>query len=431
MVPFKEVSGLFLCMIAYLFHGYSSRIFYTLELNILSMPLFIGGVILIMYNIQTLRTLLFPLCFMLLLIPPPIQLLQQAGVYLSSLSTNASYSILSLLQVPVSLSYQFSSPVIYLERGEEVIPFAIDIACSGLNSLTGFIIFAIFIAYISNTKPHRKILIFILGLPLNILLNILRITIIIIIGYYTGVNLALQLFHLFGGWVLILVSTLLMLLTLDRVFKIQFFNKQKMDCEHIKEEENMQLCLESGRVLKIGEELDRKKLLLFITVLSAAIFLRFVQVPSFSLVEGKVGVFSKAVTGDERLGDVLPDIKGYQARFVYRDTEFEKVSGQNASLIYQYISSDQGKPIIWIGIEIGASMNNLHPWEVCLITWPESKGREPGVEKLDLTNIQILENPPLTGRYFAFRYFDSDTIQSIIYWYSQAQFETDAGYERK
>ena len=60
--------------------------------------------------------------------------------------------------------------------------FSIDVACSGVYSLIGFVIFAVFIAYINRGKLYGKLAILLLGIPLIIVLNIIRITTILAIG---------------------------------------------------------------------------------------------------------------------------------------------------------------------------------------------------------------------------------------------------------
>jgi exosortase/archaeosortase family protein len=64
--------------------------------------------------------------------------------------------------------------------------FSVDVACSGVYSLIGFAIFAVFIAYITRGKLWTKVGILLLGVPLIIALNIIRITTILGIGYNFG-----------------------------------------------------------------------------------------------------------------------------------------------------------------------------------------------------------------------------------------------------
>lgn len=431
IISFNQLIGIILVFIAYVIRWYSSLTFFSLELRIISLPLFISGLFLLVFNYQTLRVLIFPVSLFILLIPPPIQIVQKSGTFLATISTKTSYNILKILRLPVIFSYEYLSPIIYLKTSEGVIPFAIDIACSGLYSLTGFIIFAIFVAYIARTKKTKKLFIFLIGIPLIFALNILRITSIIIIGYYSGTNLALNLFHLLGGWTLILIATTFLLIILDKIFNINFFIKYSNFCSQDHNTGKDEACIACGKILRTHNNFNRKRTVISFIILFVIITITSIQIPSFSLVEGRAGVFTRNPSGENTVEGVLPEVEGYNPRFVYRDKQFEKVSGQNASLIYQYVASDPSKPTVWVGLEIGIAKAKLHPWELCLITYPQTHGYNVYVEQLDLRDIQLLDNPPLTARYFSFKYKNRNTSQTILYWYNQAQFKTEGGFQRK
>jgi exosortase/archaeosortase family protein len=85
--------------------------------------------------------------------------------------------------------------------------FSIDVACSGVYSLIGFLIFAVFIAYITRGRLWDKGAILVLGIPLIIALNVIRITTILAIGNAYGDELALQVFHALGATVLMFIGT--------------------------------------------------------------------------------------------------------------------------------------------------------------------------------------------------------------------------------
>jgi len=168
-----------------------------------------------------------------------------------------------------------------------------------------------------------------------------------------------------------------------------------------------------------------------IAILVIAASLIYIQVPVFALTRGSAEIFIKKPTGEEGAMGILPDLEGYTQRFVYRDIAFENISGQEASLVYQYLPENQFTPIIWVGLEIGPTRGCLHPWEVCLITWPQTHGREVTVNQIDLRDIHLLDNPPLSARYFAFQRKGTDNTQVILYWYTRTNFKTEEGYQQK
>lgn len=63
-------SGILLCLTSVLLYWYGSYTFIPLEYHILAMPIFIAGLILIIFNTQTLRQLAFSISFLIFLAPP-------------------------------------------------------------------------------------------------------------------------------------------------------------------------------------------------------------------------------------------------------------------------------------------------------------------------------------------------------------------------
>jgi len=432
-ILFKEISGTLLCLLAYLIKWYGSYTFQPLEYHIASLPIFVAGITLIIFNTQTLRTLLFPIAFLFFLIPPPVTLAQAAGSALATFSSQAAYNVLKTISLPVSLMYAYGSPIIYLKTPSGVeIPFAIDLACSGLYSLIGFIIFATFAAYIVREPIQKKLTILFLGLPLIYALNILRITLIVIIGRFFGPDLALSTFHIFGGWSLILIGTLLLLAIVERGLKIQIYSSTSETCAHLNMNNNESFCKDCGMILKTDfNNFTRTDISKFVLIFAILVSLMLIQVPVFALTEGPAEVFIQTPSGEQTTLKILPEIEGYQVGFVERDLEFEEISGQDASLSYRYLPEIPFKPTIWVGLEIGASKACLHPWEVCLITWPQTHGGAVRVDQLDLSDIHLTDNPPVTARYFVFQEKGSNYTQVVLYWYTQSIFRVGGQHLQK
>ena len=429
----NELLGSLMCLMAYLMKWYGSYTFIPLEIHMLSFTLFIAGIVLLVFNWMTLKALIFPILFLSLLIPLPIDILQPIGSTLSIFSSEAAYYVLKLAGLPVELSVTFGSPIIMLTTSNGVrIPFAIDIACSGLYSLIGFLLFSVFIAYISRGSIFKKILIFFLGFPLIYFMNILRIIAIVLIGFFSGPNFALNLFHMLGGWTLIFIGTLILFLFAEKVLKVSFFRNAVDKCSHLNLSEDKNYCIDCGKILSYPHSslsiADVGKYSLILIVLVPLIFF---QVPVFTLTESAAEVLVQKSSGERIVSNVLPEIDGYNLNFVLRDRDFEEVSGQDASLFYEYDSKDEIKSSIWVGLEIGDTKGCLHAWEVCYITSPESYGWTPKVDQLDLRDIHLLENPPLTARFFVFKNKESSAGQVILYWYTRSYFQIFDGYDEK
>jgi len=425
--------GALLCFLAIMIYWYGSYTFIPLEYHIVSLIVFIVGCVLIMFNTFTLRVLAFPIAFLIFLTPPPLEIVYDAGFLLSTLSSQAAYVILRAIGLPVSLTEQYETPVIALEKPDSPpLTFAVDIACSGIYSLIGFLIFAIFIAYISKGRTWKKATAFLIGFPLIYALNILRITVIVLIGNQYGIELAMQVFHLFGGWVLIFLGTLLLLIVSEKTLKILIFTaktKTKLCPECISDRrETQSFCAICGTFLRTSRIRLRKQDLTKIAAFFATVvLLSSIQVPIFALTQEPVEVILQTPAGQQVTTTILPEMPGYTSQFVYRDTRFEQIAKQDASLTYSYTStSDNPNETIWVTIEIAKSRSNLHRWETCLITHPVKVGRPPRATQLDLRDVELLENPPIIGRYFAFQYTKTNQTQVILYWYESATFQTNS-----
>ena len=423
------ILGILLCTLAYLIRWYGSLSFIPLEYHIVSLPIFVTGLILIIFNVQTLRTIIFPVAFLLFILPPPIESALRIGAILSIESANVAHQILSFFGLPVNLLFEFGTPVISLITASgSLMSFVIDIACSGLYSQIGLLVFSTFFAYISRGSLTRKIMVFLMGIPVIYGLNILRISLIILIGYYAGYEQALKIFHLFSGWILLFIGTTIILYLAEKIFKTSLLTAPLEKCNHDIQENDGKNCLQCGKILEITpHKLNKTDILKIISIILVTFYILSIQVPVFSLTSGYAGVFNNSTSSVESIKNVLPDIEGYQLNFVYRDREFEKISGQNASLMYRYTSSMISDPTVWVGLELSPVKGNLHSWEVCLISWPERYGAGPRVDKVALRDIHLIENPPLSARYFSFVQKDSNTTQVILYWYTQSVFQTEKG----
>ncbi|MFC1802462.1 exosortase/archaeosortase family protein [Thermoproteota archaeon] len=427
IIPSSDLIGILLFTLSYIIKWYGSYSFHPLEYHIASIPIMVFGLILLLFNKQTLKALIFPVMFLIFLIPPPIEFAQQTGAYLAVISANFSYLLLKVLGFPVILNNQYDAPIIYLERATgEVIPFAIDIACSGLYSFIGLIVFAMFFSYISQGSLRKKIAVLLASFPIIYVTNIIRITIIILVGFYMGTGYSLNLFHLLSGWILIFIGTLIILTLAEKLFNIKIFQQTIESCTH-QTMENRNTCLQCGMILRTpGKNIDKNEAIKLISILLTTIIVLSIQVPVFALSTGQPELLDPNI--DVKTVDVLPDIEGYDLNFVYRDTEFEKISRQNASMWYKYDPLDYTKQSVWVGLEVASTRSNLHNWEICLVVMPARVNRYTNI-KVDLRDIHLLDNPPLTARYFAYHRDDSNVTEVILYWYTESVFETDNGLE--
>jgi len=437
ILPNEAVIGALLCVTAFLLYWHGSYTFHPLEYHMVSLPLFIAGCTLIIFNTRTLKVLVFPIAFLLFLTPPPLEIIYTANTTLSAISSEAAYVTLKAIGLSVTLSTQYGIPVLILKKpGEIPLTFAIDIACAGIYSLIGFTIFATFVAYIARGVAWRKATIFLTGFPLMYGLNIARIITIVLIGNQYGMEAAMQAFHLLGGWALISLGTLILLTLSEKIWKIQFSTAKPKtaSCSYCKEstENKQHLCLACGKLLNpMNIKLSKRDMSKIAILVVSSVLIINLQVPVFALTEGPAEVTIQTLGGEQTVTQILPEVPGYATKFVFRDKRFEEIAKQDASLAYAYKPTNTSETIVWVSMEIAKTRSSLHRWEVCFITWPLQEGYQPRVTQLSLRDVQLLQNPPITARYFAFQDKKSNLTQVILYWYENALFHSGTSQEQE
>jgi exosortase len=244
------IVGVLLASIALLLYWYGS----STEYHMLTLPIFAAGLTLFFFNTQTLKELAFPLAFLILLTPPS-GILSNIGPAFSSASSEASYALIRAVGIPSTLTSQLGNPVIQMTRsGGEALGFTFGISSSGLYSLLGFLVFAIFISYTIRDKLWKKLLLFPVGFLIIYALSITRIATILLIGYNFGRDIAGELFLLLGGWIMIFLGTFLVLAFSEKVLHTQIFSRSSQECPKCSREPqaDLNLCFSCGRILRPG-----------------------------------------------------------------------------------------------------------------------------------------------------------------------------------
>ncbi|MCW4044840.1 MAG: archaeosortase/exosortase family protein, partial [Candidatus Bathyarchaeota archaeon] len=418
-----------------LVYWYGSYTFTPLEFHMATLPVLAAGLTLIFFNAQTLKHLAFPIAFLFFLVPPPSEFLYHAGSTLAGISAEAANALVNVFGITSAISFDYGSPIITLTRPDQTaMQFSVDVACSGVYSLIGFTIFAVFIAYITRGRLRNKLAILILGIPLIVALNIIRLTVILAIGYHYGDQLALQVFHAVGATVLMFIGTFILLAVTEKAFKKPNPPEPCQNCNPHKLEATEEFCSHCGKLYAYPKiRLQKSDIAKIASVAILITVLLSIQAPVFALTEGPAQVLIQTPTGTQVNTQKLPlpQIAGYNLSFIYRDTNFEEKASQDASLAYAYKASDNSKHTVWVAVEIAGSTGKLHRWETCLINYPLSRGLQPRVTQLDLSDIHIQENPPLIARYFAFRYNRTNQTQVVLYWYETADFNVNGTSQHK
>jgi exosortase len=428
------LSGILLCTTAVMLYWYGANTFSLLEYQVITLPVFAAGLVLVLFNLQTLRQLAFPIFFLGFLVPPPSQILDVIGSALSFTGSELSVRIVSVLGIHAEILNQYGNPIIMLTRADKtVLGFTVDLSCSGVYVLLGFLIFGFFMAYITRGVTWKKAVIFLVGLPLMYSLNIVRIASILLIGFSLGQDLALQAFHLLSGLVLTVLSIVLLLAIMEKLFGTRIFRggTSTQACTKCVSPENARAenyCTYCGKSLKNARILVHRRDIAKILVVALFVaFLIEIQTPALAASNKPLPIFVQTQSGEQGNTRMLPEISGYRLIFLNRDKDFERLAGEDAALSYLYQYDNETQQTVTVSVELAVDRSSLHNWEECLITYGS-----PPVTQLDLSDTQILDNPPMTARYFAFEYPNSTQTEVVLYWFDQSTFvignETKAEY---
>lgn len=167
-----------------------------------SMFLTIVGAIIYTAGAKTLRDLATPLLLLVMLIPVPDKLYIQLTFPLQLKVSQISEMLVRLFQVPI------------LREGNVMnIPgksFEVVEACSGMRSVVALLTLSVIIGFFWLNKKSSKILLAMASMPTAILVNILRVTVMILLFHFFGMDLSEGALHTVTGISVFLVAALLL-----------------------------------------------------------------------------------------------------------------------------------------------------------------------------------------------------------------------------
>ena len=197
---FFLVAGVSLYILGFL---WGIRIFGSFSLILILMAM-----VLLMFGIQTALAMVFPLAFLIAMIPFPF--VQDITYYLQKISVASSVWLLSAIGLPVTSS----GPDIFLGN----ITFFIGPPCSGTNTLIALLALAAVYAYILKGRLYKRLCLFIIALPVAIVANILRVTTIILVAHYVNIHTATGWYHTLANTLFFIMAFLVLILA-SRVMK--------------------------------------------------------------------------------------------------------------------------------------------------------------------------------------------------------------------
>lgn len=189
--------AIFLGGLLLLLAGSIAAEYFTMRCSLL---LVIGGLILYLWGQQTTGKLLFPLLYLVFMIPLPYVLYYSLSFPLELLASRWTVVIVRFLGLPIFRE----GNILHLENTTLQV---ID-ACSGLRSLISLSALAAAMAYITQRTVIRGLVLFSTTVPIAIMANILRLSMTAVLASLYGESVAQGFFHEFSGVMVFIFAVL-------------------------------------------------------------------------------------------------------------------------------------------------------------------------------------------------------------------------------
>ena len=178
------------------------------RLDMLGLPFFTAGLVALLYGVRRLWAMRWAILFLLLAWPDPY-----VSVLASAIGTSTDLALAvvgaSLHVIPVA--QPLGQGTFLIDHSGTDFSLAVGSACSGINSLVGFIILGGALNTIFRGSLWRRVLWMAAGLLLVGLLNVARIDLIFVAGWALGESFAIDVLHPVAGIVVFGVGALAML----------------------------------------------------------------------------------------------------------------------------------------------------------------------------------------------------------------------------
>ena len=161
------------------------------------------GLIIFNFGVPLFKTIAFPLCYLIFMVPVPVSIYSMVSLPLQLFATNISRFLIQAVNIPV---YQEGNMLYFVQTQLEVAE-----ACSGLRSMTAFVMLAVLFAYLMKKNWPRRIFMVASAIPLAIVANILRVTGTGILAHFYGEDIAKGFMHEFSGLVVFAFGFVIMI----------------------------------------------------------------------------------------------------------------------------------------------------------------------------------------------------------------------------
>ncbi len=181
--------------------------FWLARVDLLTLPLFVSGLIALLFGVRRVWSLRFPILFLLLAWPVPYSMFL-AGATGQFTEITARIVAAFTRLVPFAEASTSDDTLIFIGSGLDRFGVSIGSACAGLNGFVGFFLIGSAMLYLVRGSLARRLAWLVVGLMLVFGLNLLRIIAIIGVGAAFGQQAALDVLHPVAGMVVFTVGVI-------------------------------------------------------------------------------------------------------------------------------------------------------------------------------------------------------------------------------
>ena len=165
-----------------------SQIIYIFAMSGLSILIFIFGTSLFVFGYTKTKEIIFPISYIVFMLPLPMKIIEIISSPMKMFVAEKGSELANIFGVTTNQNGYYIETV----KGT----LLIDNPCSGLRSLIAMMALGAIISYVCKTSPNRKIILFLLTIPIALFVNLLRVLLLICVTAKYGNNLSSP-----GGWV--------------------------------------------------------------------------------------------------------------------------------------------------------------------------------------------------------------------------------------
>jgi exosortase len=179
-----------------------------------------SGLTLLLAGKTFLAKIIFPLLYLIFMIPLPDGIFGLVTLPLQSYATTVTMSALQLFNIPA------------LREGNLIhLPFltlGVTEACSGIRSLFTLLAGATVLSHLTVQRWWQHFILISSVIPIAIVTNTFRVTGTGLLAYFFGEGMAQGFFHGFSGWIILIIASFLLCMELLLLIRLSSNIKQEV-----------------------------------------------------------------------------------------------------------------------------------------------------------------------------------------------------------